>query len=75
MHVPDPVLSLSVKPKVKSQIQKMTKALDRFKREDPTFHLDVDPESDEMVISGKLDSQSIFKKIFRNGRVTFADLR
>jgi elongation factor G len=52
MHVPAPVISLSVKP-VDTQAQdNMAKALGRFVREDPTFRAGVDPESGETVISG-----------------------
>lgn len=52
MHVPDPVISLSIKVNNKQQTTKLTKALARFSREDPTFHNNIDPESEEIVISG-----------------------
>jgi elongation factor G len=52
MHVPDPVISLSIKPKDQKSQDNMGKALGRFVREDPTFHAEVDPESNETVISG-----------------------
>jgi len=52
MHVPDPVISLSIKPKDTKSHDNMGKALGRFVREDPTFHSAVDPESNETVISG-----------------------
>ena len=52
MHVPDPVISLSVKPKDNKAQDNMGKALGRFVREDPTFRAGVDPESGETVISG-----------------------
>jgi elongation factor G len=52
MHVPAPVISLSVKPKDNKAQDNMGKALGRFVREDPTFHAGVDPESGETVISG-----------------------
>ena len=52
MHVPAPVISLSVKPVDKKAEDNMGKALGRFVREDPTFHASVDPESNETVISG-----------------------
>ena len=52
MHVPDPVISLSVSP-VDSQAQaNMSKALQRFTKEDPTFRVRLDPESGETVVSG-----------------------
>ncbi len=52
MHVPDPVISVSVTPvDNKAQIN-MSKALQRFTKEDPTFRVHVDPESAETIISG-----------------------
>jgi elongation factor G len=52
IHVPNPVISLSVKPvDNKSQIN-LTKALNRFTKEDPTFRAGADPESGETVIHG-----------------------
>jgi elongation factor G len=52
MHVPDPVISLSIKPVDNKTQANMSKALGRFVREDPTFKAGVDPESGETVISG-----------------------
>jgi elongation factor G len=52
MHVPDPVISLSIKPSDTKAQDNMGKALGRFVREDPTFRAGVDPESGETVISG-----------------------
>jgi len=52
MHVPEPVISLSVKPKDNKVEVRMSKALGRFIREDPTFRAGVDEESGETVISG-----------------------
>jgi len=52
MHVPAPVISLSVKPVDSKSQDNMSKALGRFVREDPTFHAGVDPESGQTIISG-----------------------
>jgi elongation factor G len=52
MHVPDPVISLSIKVKEQKHQANLSKALGRFTREDPTFRAGVDPESAETVISG-----------------------
>ncbi len=52
MHVPDPVVSLSIKPcDIKSE-ENMSKALRRFAKEDPTFRTHVDPETQQTVIQG-----------------------
>jgi len=52
MFVPEPVISLAIKPKDKKSADNMSKALNRFCKEDPTFKSYVDPESNETIISG-----------------------
>lgn len=52
MFVPDPVISLSIKPVDKKSSDQMAKALNRFTKEDPTFRTYVDPESNETIIQG-----------------------
>ncbi|KAJ3951662.1 Elongation factor G, mitochondrial [Colletotrichum tropicale] len=52
MFVPDAVMSLSIKPKRTSDADNFSKAMNRFQREDPTFRLHVDEESEETIISG-----------------------
>ncbi len=52
MHVPDPVIHLTVKPKDRKMAANMSKALNRFTKEDPTFKTRVDEESGETIISG-----------------------
>ena len=52
MHVPDPVISLSIKPASKESNANFSKALARFQREDPTFRVHIDAESGETIISG-----------------------
>ena len=52
MHVMEPVISLSITPKDnKSQIN-MSKALNRFTKEDPTFRTYVDHETGDTIIQG-----------------------
>ncbi|MHC4422804.1 MAG: elongation factor G, partial [Planctomycetota bacterium] len=52
IHVPEPVISLSVKPVDNNAQDNISKALGRFVREDPTFRAGVDRDSGETVISG-----------------------
>jgi elongation factor G len=52
MHVPDPVMSLTVKPKKVADLDSFLKALNRFQREDPTFTVQHNQESEEIIISG-----------------------
>src|SRR5947207_267856 len=51
MFVPEPVISLSLKPAQK-ETPNFSKALNRFQREDPTFRVHLDSESKETIISG-----------------------
>ncbi len=52
MHVMDPVISLAIKPvDNKSQVN-MSKAINRFTKEDPTFKSYVDKETGETIIQG-----------------------
>lgn len=52
MHIPAPVISLAIRPvDNKAQIN-MSKALNRFTKEDPTFKTFVDHETGETIISG-----------------------
>ncbi len=52
MHVMDPVISLAVSPTKTGDRDKFSKALGRFAREDPTFHVSSDPDTGETIISG-----------------------
>lgn len=52
IHVPAPVISLAVRPKDKSGEANFTKALNKFRKEDPTFRVHRDEESNETIISG-----------------------
>lgn len=52
MHVPDAVISLAVAPKDKSGAANFSKALQKFRKEDPTFRVHRDEESNETIISG-----------------------
>ncbi len=52
MFVPEPVISLSITPKDKQAAMQLSKALNRFTKEDPTFQTFTDPESNETIIKG-----------------------
>jgi len=52
MHVPNPVISLAVIPVDNKAQVNMSKALNRFTKEDPTFRTYVDHETNETIISG-----------------------
>ena len=52
MFVPDPVIKIAVAPKSRGDGDKMGKALQRFRKEDPTFRVFTDEETNEILISG-----------------------
>ncbi|XP_036392767.1 elongation factor G, mitochondrial [Megalops cyprinoides] len=52
IHVPDPVISMSMRPSNKNDLEKFSKGINRFTREDPTFRVIFDTESKETIISG-----------------------
>jgi elongation factor G len=52
MHVPAAVISLAVAPKDRSAEANFSKALNRFTKEDPTFRVHQDEESQQTIISG-----------------------
>jgi elongation factor G len=52
MHVPEPVISLAIMPVDNKAQVNMSKALNRFTKEDPTFRTYVDHETNETIISG-----------------------
>ncbi|WP_146516316.1 elongation factor G [Rubripirellula amarantea] len=52
MFVPDPVIKVAVEPKNRGDADKMSKALLRFRKEDPTFRVFSDEETGEILISG-----------------------
>ncbi|WP_410472500.1 elongation factor G [Faucicola mancuniensis] len=52
MEFPEPVISLAVEPKTKADQEKMSIALNRLAKEDPSFRVHTDEESGQTVISG-----------------------
>ncbi|MGA0163734.1 MAG: elongation factor G [Bdellovibrionota bacterium] len=52
MFVPEPVVKLAIKPKDKAAANNFSKALNRFSKEDPTFQVALDEESNETIIAG-----------------------
>ncbi|HHW4679367.1 MAG TPA: elongation factor G [Xylella sp.] len=52
MIFPDPVISMAVEPKTKSDQEKMGAALSRLAQEDPSFRVKTDEESGQTIISG-----------------------
>ncbi len=52
MTFPEPVISVAIEPKTKPDQEKMSVALGKLAREDPSFHVTTDEESGQTIISG-----------------------
>ncbi|CAL4069387.1 unnamed protein product, partial [Meganyctiphanes norvegica] len=52
MYVPDPVISMSIKPKSTKDLDSFSKAVNRFTKEDPTYRVSWDPDNKETIASG-----------------------
>jgi elongation factor G len=52
MFVPNPVMSISIKPKKSDMQTNFSKALQKFTKEDPTLRIKIDPDTKETVLSG-----------------------
>ncbi len=52
MEFPEPVISIAVEPKTAGDQEKMSLALARLAKEDPTFRVKTDEESGQTIISG-----------------------
>jgi len=52
MHIPEPVIKMSITPVERGSAERLAKALARFRREDPTLQVSIDEESGETLIAG-----------------------
>jgi elongation factor G len=52
MFVPEPVIKIAINPKQRADSDKLSKALQRFRKDDPTFRVFNDEESGEILIAG-----------------------
>ncbi|MBD1930681.1 MULTISPECIES: elongation factor G [Cyanophyceae] len=52
LFIPEPVISVAVEPKTKQDMEKLSKALQSLSEEDPTFRVNIDPETNQTVIAG-----------------------
>jgi len=52
MVFPDPVISISIKPKDQAASEKMGIAIGKMVKEDPSFYVETDEESGETIIKG-----------------------
>jgi elongation factor G len=52
MRFPDPVISVSVKPKNKTDLEKFSAALGKMVRADPSLHLETDRDTGQTILRG-----------------------
>ena len=52
MFVPEPVIRMAIAPTSRDGADRLSKALHRFRREDPTLHVSTDEETGETIIAG-----------------------
>lgn len=71
INVPEPVISISVEPKTRSDQDKMSAALGRLSQEDPTFRVRTDEETGQTVLSGmgELHLEIMVDRMLREFRV------
>ena len=52
LYIPEPVISVAIEPKTKADVDKLSRALQALAKEDPTFRVSVDSETNQTIISG-----------------------
>jgi elongation factor G len=68
---PEPVISVSIEPKTKEHLDKLGEALHKLALEDPSFHMNVDKETGQTLISGmgELHLEVIVDRLLREFKV------
>ena len=71
MEFPEPVISIAVEPKTKADQEKMGLALGRLAKEDPSFRVWTDEESNQTIIAGmgELHLEIIVDRMLREFKV------
>ena len=71
IQFPEPVISVAVEPKTRSDQDKMGMALARLAEEDPTFQMRTDPDSGQTIIRGmgELHLEVIVDRMLREFKV------
>ena len=71
IFVPEPVIRMAIVPTARDGADRLGKALQRFRREDPTFQVTTDPETNETLIAGmgELHLEVYVERIRREFRV------
>jgi elongation factor G len=71
MEFPDPVISIAIEPKTKSDQEKLSTALQKLSEEDPTFRVRTDEETGQTLIGGmgELHLEIIVDRLMREFKV------
>jgi elongation factor G len=71
MTFPDPVISVAIEPKTKSDQDKLATAIQRLAEEDPTFQVKSDEETGQTIIAGmgELHLEVLVDRMFREFKV------
>jgi elongation factor G len=71
MTFPDPVISVAIEPKTKSDQDKLGSGLARLTEEDPTFNVHTDEDTGQTIIAGmgELHLEVIVDRLFREFKV------
>jgi len=71
IHFPEPVMSLAIEPKTKSDEQKLITTLNTLANEDPTFKVKLNPETGQTIISGmgELHLEIVVDRMLREFKV------
>ena len=71
LQAPEPVISIAIEPKSSADFNKLSKALDRLEKEDPTFRVSLNKETGQTLISGmgELHLDIITDRLLREFRV------
>jgi elongation factor G len=71
MTFPEPVISVAIEPKTKADQEKVSAALGKFMREDPSFRVRQDEETGQTIISGmgELHLEIVVDRMLREFKV------
>jgi elongation factor G len=71
MYVPEPVIQMAISPADRDGADRLSKALHRFRREDPTLRVSSDEETGETLIAGmgELHLEVYVERILREHKV------
>jgi elongation factor G len=71
MTFPEPVISVAIEPKTKADQEKVSTALGKFMREDPSFRVRQDEETGQTIISGmgELHLEIVVDRMLREFKV------